>query len=207
MWLRGSFIQPPLLRRGGQKMEIFFVWIKPPTECTTGVGTVDENKCQITFKRPRKREEASVLSTRSRQNRLRLQVPPSQPKGLAGRAPLSGFSIKKKSAHYAADKKPMYCSDASADIRMAVVAHCLASSTGDYNFHSPTETNASIAGSHFWLYVLQLPRAGQATHTPAYFCWTRTLPIVGKHVLQLCTPCHSYIYEARGTLYTSTMTL
>ena len=68
----------------------------------------------------------------------------------------------------------------------------------DYNFHSPADTNASIVGSHFWVYVLQLPRAGQATHTPAYFCWTRTLVIVRKHVLQLCTPRHSYIYQARG---------
>ena len=48
------------------------------------------------------------------------------------------------------------------------------------------------------VYVLQLPRAGQATHTPAGFCWTRTLAIVGKHVLQLRTPRHSYIYQARG---------
>ena len=67
----------------------------------------------------------------------------------------------------------------------------------DYHFHSPTDTNASIVGSHFWVYVLQLPRARQATHTPAYFCWTRTLAIVGKHVLQFCTPHHSYIYQAR----------
>ena len=57
----------------------------------------------------------------------------------------------------------------------------------DYNFHSPADTTASIVGFHFWVYVLQLPRAGQATHTPAYFCWTRTPVIVGKHVLQLCT--------------------
>ena len=74
--------------------------------------------------------------------------------------------------------------------------------TVDYNFHSPADTNASTVGSHFWVYVLQLPRAGQATHTPAYFCWTRTLVIVGKHVLQLCTPRHSYIYQARGVLAT-----
>ena len=70
----------------------------------------------------------------------------------------------------------------------------------DYDFHSPADTNASIVGSHFWVYVLQLPRAGQATHTPAYFCWTRTLAIVGKHALQLCTPRHSYIYQARRVL-------
>ena len=56
----------------------------------------------------------------------------------------------------------------------------------DHNFHSPTDTNVSIVGSHVWVHVLQLPRAGQATHTPAYFRWTRTLAIVGKHVLQLC---------------------
>ena len=24
--------------------------------------------------------------------------------------------------------------------------------------------------THFWVHVLQLPRAGQATHTPAYYC-------------------------------------
>ena len=77
----------------------------------------------------------------------------------------------------------------------------------DYNFHSPADTNASIVGSHFWVYVLQLPRAGQATHTPAYFCWTRTLVIVRKHVLQLCTPRHSYIYQARGVAYTSSQHL
>ena len=47
---------------------------------------------------------------------------------------------------------------------------------------------------------MQLARAGQATHTPVYFCWTRTLAIVGKHVLQLCTPRHSYIYQARGVI-------
>ena len=64
----------------------------------------------------------------------------------------------------------------------------------DYNFHSPTDTNVSIVGSHVWVHVLQLPRAGQATHTPAYFRWSRTLAIVGKHVLQFCTPRHSYIY-------------
>ena len=29
---------------------------------------------------------------------------------------------------------------------------------------------------------------------------TRTLVIVGKHVLQLCTPRHSYIYQARGAV-------
>ena len=90
--------RPPVLRRGrGRRCRFFFfVWIKPPKECTTGVGTVDENKCQITFKRPRKREEASVLSTRSRQNRLRLQVPPSQPKGIAGRAPRTGSAPRRK---------------------------------------------------------------------------------------------------------------
>ena len=50
----------------------------------------------------------------------------------------------------------------------------------DYNFHfhSPTDTNVSIVGSHVWVHVLQLPRAGQATHTPAFFRWTRTLAIV-----------------------------
>ena len=58
----------------------------------------------------------------------------------------------------------------------------------DYNFHSRADTHASIVGSHFWVHVLQLPLAGQATHTPVYFCWTRTLAIVGKHVLQLRTP-------------------
>ena len=73
----------------------------------------------------------------------------------------------------------------------------------DYNSHSPADTNASIVGSHFWVYVLQLPRAGQATYTPECFCWTRTLAIVGKHVLQLCTPRHSYIYQARGVLLTT----
>ena len=31
---------------------------------------------------------------------------------------------------------------------------------------------------------------------------TRTLVIVGKHVLQLCTPRHSYIYQARGAVPT-----
>ena len=51
----------------------------------------------------------------------------------------------------------------------------------DDNFHSPTDTNVPIVGSHVWVHVLQLPRAGQATHTPAYFRWTRTLAIVGKH--------------------------
>ena len=64
----------------------------------------------------------------------------------------------------------------------------------DYSFHSPNDTTVSIAGSHVWVHVLQLPRAGQATHTPACFRWTRRLAIVGKHVLQLCTPHHSYIY-------------
>ena len=64
----------------------------------------------------------------------------------------------------------------------------------DYNFRSPTDTNVSIVGSHVWVHVLQLPRAGQATHTPAYFRWKRTLAIVGKHVPQSCTPRHSYIY-------------
>ena len=67
----------------------------------------------------------------------------------------------------------------------------------DYNFHCPTDTNVSIVGSHVWVHVLQLFCAGQATHTPAYFRWTRTLAIAGKHVLQLCTPRHSYIYSAR----------
>ena len=68
----------------------------------------------------------------------------------------------------------------------------------DYNFHYPADTNASIVGSHFWVYVLQLPRAGQATHTPAYFCWRRTLAVVGKHGLQLCAPRYSHTYQAQG---------
>ena len=68
----------------------------------------------------------------------------------------------------------------------------------DYNSHSHNDANVSIVGSHVWVHVLQLPRAGQATHTPAYFRWTRTLAIVGKHVLQLCTSHHSYVYSARG---------
>ena len=94
-------------------------------------------------------------------------------------------------------RDPQHCLQGVCQHRSESIAQWSAASSWHLscgNFHSPTDTNVSIVGSHVWVHGLQLPRAGQATHTPAYFRWTRTLAIVGKHVLQLCTPRHSYIY-------------